>query len=83
MATQEEINDSASFALEQVNNGGAQLSMDELYDTWRHQRPDPAEHAENVAANNAAIEDFQNGDRGRPAGEVTKELREELGISTK
>ena len=52
--------------------------MDELYDLWRRQNPDPDEDAENVAAVNAAIQDYENGDRGRPAGELSRKLREEL-----
>jgi hypothetical protein len=36
------------------------------------------EHAENVAAVNAAIADFKSGDRGRRAGLLSQELREEL-----
>lgn len=80
MATQEEINDFARFALEHVNNGGADLSMDELYDLWRRENPDPATYAENVAAVNAAISDYKRGDRGRPAGELSRELRDGLGL---
>lgn len=78
MATQEEINDFSRFAFEQLNQGGAVLSMNELYDLWRRQNPDPDEYAEDVAAVNAAIQDYKNGDRGRPAGELSRTLREEL-----
>jgi hypothetical protein len=55
--------------------------MDELYDLWRRQNPDPAEYSENVTAVNAAIEDYKNGDRGRPAGEVSREQRQALGLT--
>ena len=79
MATQEEITDFANFAMQQLNNGGAKLSMDELYDMWRGENPDRAAYAENVAAVQEAIDDFKNGERGRPAGELSRELREELG----
>ena len=79
MATPEEINDFSRFAVEQLNRGGAALSMNELYDLWRRQNPDPDEYAENVAAVNAAIQDYKNGDRGRPAGEFSRKLRDELG----
>ena len=75
MATQEEINDFSRFAAEQLNKGGAALSMNELYDLWRRQNPDPDEYAENVAAVNAAIQDYKNGDRGCPAGELSIRVR--------
>jgi hypothetical protein len=37
-------------------------------------------YAENVAAANAAIRDFKNGDRGASAGEHSDQLRREFGI---
>ena len=82
MATQEQIDGFHRFATEQLSTTGAQLTIDELYDMWRLKHPAPDEYAENVSAINAAIEDFKSGDRGRPAGEVARELREELGISS-
>lgn len=82
MATQEEINEFASFALQQLDHGGTELNMDELYDMWRRENPDPAAYAENVAAVQGAIDDFKKGDRGRPTGEVSRELRENLGATS-
>jgi len=81
MATQEEINEFADFALQQLDHGGTALNMDELYDMWRRENPAPAAYAENVAAVRGAIDDFKKGDRGRPAGEVSRELRENLGAT--
>jgi hypothetical protein len=78
MATHEQVNDFANFALEKLNSGQADFSMDELYDMWRRENPDPADYAENVAAVQMAIDDLKAGDRGRPAGELTRELRKEL-----
>ena len=53
--------------------------MDELYDMWQREHPDPgADHAENVAAVQGSIDDFKRGDRGRPAGELSRELHKEL-----
>ena len=82
MATQEEIHDFTRFALDQINSTGSELSMDELYDMWRLENPDPNVCADDVAAINGAIEDYKNGDRGRVAGELSRELRKELGIAS-
>ena len=82
MATQEEINDFTNFALQQIHHGGTELSMDELYDKWRRENPDPAVCAENVAAVQGAIDDFKNGDRGLPAGELSRELRDKLATAS-
>jgi hypothetical protein len=35
----------------------------------------------NVAAINASINDFMKGERGTPAGEHSRELREQYGLS--
>lgn len=78
MATQEEINGFANFALQQLHHGGSELNMDELYDMWRCQNPDPAVYAEDVAAVQGAINDLRNGDRGQLAGDLSRELRAKL-----
>ena len=54
------------------------VSLLELMEEWQLRHPSDEQYAENVKAVNAAIEDFKNGDRGKPAGELTRELRESL-----
>lgn len=78
MATQEQIDSFYRFAIEQLAAGGLDKSVDELYDQWRFENLSPDESLENVAAVQSAIEDMNNGDTGRSAGEVERELREEL-----
>ena len=56
--------------------------IDELFDLWRIENPNDDDTAENVAAINAALEDFRNGDRGRPAGELSRQLRMKYGMPT-
>ena len=45
------------------------------------QNPSEADYAEDVAAVNASINDFMNGERGTPAGEHSRELCREFGIT--
>ena len=59
----------------------ADLGLRELFDLWLIQNPAGSEYAENVAAINASINDFMNGERGSPAGEHSLQLREEFGMS--
>jgi hypothetical protein len=75
MATREEINSFTRFAIEQLQNGGADRSMDELYDLWRSQHPSSEELLESVAAVRAALADMNNGDKGIPAEEHLARLR--------
>lgn len=80
MATQEQIDSFYRFAIEQLANGGPEKSVDELYDQWRYENRSPEEMAENIAAVQAAIDDMTNGDKGRDAAEVERELRDELNL---
>lgn len=78
--TREEFDSFTQFASDRLSNGGTDLSLDELFDLWRSEHPSDKLYAENVAAINAAIKDFQNGERGTPAGEHSELLRREFGI---
>jgi hypothetical protein len=66
------------FALRQVHTG---RSLDELFDQWRTENPSDELYAENVAAINASIADFNRGERGSIAGQHSAELRQEFGIA--
>ncbi|MEX0792684.1 MAG: hypothetical protein WD045_06080 [Pirellulaceae bacterium] len=79
--TRDELHHFAEFARERLESEGPELSLDELFDLWRSENPSAVRYAENVAAVNAAIQDFRNGDRGTPAGEHSDSLRREFGIS--
>ncbi len=46
-------------------------SLDSLYDEWRSGHPS----AEDIAAVREGVAAFQNGDRGRPAGEWSAGVR--------
>ena len=77
MTTKEQIDSFYRFATEQLENGGSEKSVDELYDEWRLENLTPEEVAENVAAIQASIDDMKT---GRDAGEVIRELRDELNL---
>ena len=82
MTNQEQLDSFYRFATEQLANGGSEKSIDALYDQWRFENLSPEELLENVAAVKSAIDDMNNGDLGRDAGEVERELREELNLPT-
>ena len=76
--TQEELESFYRFASEQLDAGGDEKSIDELYLQWRSEQTSQEDVAENIAAIQASIDDMNNGARGRDAHEVVKELRSEL-----
>ena len=80
MATKQQIDSFHEFASAQVGNGGAELSMDELYCWWRAEHPTPTEIADSVAAIRAAYAEMEAGDSGRPARLALRESCQKLGL---
>jgi hypothetical protein len=78
--TKQQLDSFFEFASSQMNNGGAELSMDELYCLWRAKHPTPAELAETVAALQAAHTEMQAGDNGQPARAALRETSARLGL---
>ena len=78
--TERELESFTQFAKARLHGEEPEPSLDELFDLWRIENPSDADYAENLAAIASAIDDFRRGDRGRPAGELSRELREQLGI---
>ena len=75
-----DIESFTQFARDCLRGGDSDVSIDELFDLWRIENPSDDDTTENVAAINAALEDFRNGDRGRPAGELSRQLRKQYGM---
>lgn len=80
MASKQQIDSFYEFASVQIDNGGAELSMDELYCLWRAKRPTPAELVDSVAAIRAAYAEMEAGDQGRPARAALRETCQGLGL---
>ncbi|HEY3395109.1 MAG TPA: hypothetical protein VGK58_20560 [Lacipirellulaceae bacterium] len=66
------------YAQQRIDSGEQDLSLDELFDQWRAENPSDELYAENVAAIQASINDFNNGQRGTIAGEHSAQLRRAL-----
>jgi hypothetical protein len=80
MATKQQIDSFYEFASSQLDNGGAEFSMDELFCLWRVKHPTPAELSESVAAIRAAYAEMEAGDSGRPARPALRETCARLGL---
>lgn len=70
-----------SFTQFVQNNHDRDLQLQELFDLWMLENATDADYAENVAAVNASINDYLNGERGTLAGGHSQQLREEFGLS--
>ena len=79
MATAEqELASFTRYARQKIDSGQRDLSIDELFDQWRAENPSDEQYAENVAAIQASIQDFKNGERGTIAGEHSAQLQQSL-----
>jgi hypothetical protein len=80
--TEDELKNFTAFVYQRIASGSASdLGLPELFDLWMLGNPTDADYAGNVAAINASINDFMKGERGTPAGEHSRELREQYGLS--
>lgn len=79
---EDDLREFAAFVRDHLSQGDADhLGLAELFDLWMLQNPTDTEHSANVAAINASINDFLSGERGTPAGEHSRDLREEYGLN--
>ena len=73
--TEQELASFTSYALQKIESGERAMSIDELFDQWRAENPSDEQYAIDVAAVQASIQDFRNGERGTLAGEHSAQLR--------
>jgi hypothetical protein len=79
---EDDLRDFTAFVRDHISQGDADdLGLAELFDLWMLQNPADADHATNVAAINASINDFMSGERGTPAGDHSRELRDKYGLN--
>lgn len=76
--TREQLDNFHQFAARQLDNGGSELSLEQLLDLWRAENPTPDERSENVAAIQQALDDMDAGDVGEPADAVIQEVHASL-----
>jgi hypothetical protein len=80
MPTKQQIDSFCEFASSQIDDGGSELSMGELYCLWRAKNPMPSELTESVAAIRTAYAEMEAGDKGRPARTALRDICERLGL---
>ena len=81
MTTREQLEDFRAFANDQLDQGGEDWTLDELYSLWRSQNPTPEELADSVAAVKAAYQELLAGDPGVPARAALREDLQRRGLS--
>jgi len=74
-ATEDDIRNFNEFALSRISRDGAEVELEDLLEEWRRQNPDPGQQQQDLLAIKAAVDDWDNGDMGRPADEVLAEIR--------
>ena len=73
--THEEIDSFSRFAKEKLDQCGEELSMEDMFDLWRIENPNPEQLTEDVLAVKVAIRDLNAGDRGVPLDQHLRDVR--------
>jgi len=66
------------FALARINSSKDRQSLDELFDEWRLQNPDPEQVVKDSQAVAASLADYRKGVEGKPASDVIRKLQTRL-----
>ena len=74
MNTINELREFHQFLGAKLENGGAELLPEEVLEEWRQLHPEPWDEEDDVAAIQASIDEFDNGERGIPLEEVVREM---------
>jgi hypothetical protein len=82
-SVEQDLDQFTSFARKQITSGRHGLTIDELFDQWRMENPSDEKYTEDVAAVQASLQDFNNGERGTIAGEHSAQLRRKFGCTDK
>ena len=69
-----ELREFHRFLGAKLENGGAELLPEEVLEEWRQLHPEPWDEEDDVAAIQASIDEFDNGERGIPLEEVVREM---------
>lgn len=77
--TKKQIDQFHRFATEKLDNGGAELTFQQLVALWHLEHPTDEERAEVIAAIEQGNKDIEAGNY-RPAGEFMKEMRQKYNI---
>ena len=72
-----EILDFQQFALKQMPHLPSEATLDDVVDLWKREHNE-SDKMSDLEAIREAVEDFKNGDRGIPAGEMSRDLRKKL-----
>jgi len=79
----DELGEFHQFLGSRLSQGESSLTPEEILVEWRAEHPLPEDLADSLFQVRQALADMQAGDRGRPAAQVTAELRQRLGIAAR
>ncbi len=78
--TKEELSSFCDFLSQELANGVARLSPEEVLDMWRAEHPVADDNPNHVVALNEALADMESGDRGMPLEQFDRTFRQRHSI---
>jgi hypothetical protein len=76
---QSELDSFSQFVQQKLREGRTANCLDEFFEVWRTEYPSPSDSEADRLAISASVDDFLRGERGRPSGELSAELRARIG----
>ena len=78
----QELQSFQQYASARIQNGGALLELDDLFDEWRNLNPDPKQLSDDAIAVRASLRDIERGEKGRPVEDVIREIRGKYNLAS-
>ncbi|MEJ7590062.1 MAG: hypothetical protein WKF77_00785 [Planctomycetaceae bacterium] len=78
----QELQSFQQYATARLQNGGALLELDQLFDEWRNLNPDPKQLSEDAIAVRASLRDIERGETGLPVEDAVREIRAKYNLAS-
>jgi hypothetical protein len=78
----QELQSFQQYATARLQNGGALLELDHLFDEWRNLNPDPRQLSEDAVAVRASLRDIERGVTGQPVEDAIREIRAKYNLAS-
>ena len=77
----QELQSFQQYATARLQNGGALLELDDLFDEWRNLDPDPKQLGEDAIAVRASLRDIERSETGQPVEDAIREIRAKYNLA--
>ena len=78
----QELQSFQQYATARLQEGGALLELDHLFDEWRNLNTEPKQLSEDAIAVRASLRDMERGETGQPVEDAIREIRAKYNLAS-